>query len=101
MKKFNIQYGVFGVGGLSQKGQLLDFSPEETNVSRAIIEHSEARILVADRSKLDRLAPVITGALIDVDFLVMDFISDPIRQLCLQSEITMFEVGSTPELTSC
>jgi DeoR/GlpR family transcriptional regulator of sugar metabolism len=65
------------------------------------IKHSEARILVADHSKLDRFAPVITGKLTDVDFLVMDFISAPIRRLCLQLEIEMFETGPVPESAAC
>ncbi len=101
MSKFNIQYGVFGVGGLNQKGQLLDFSPKESSVSRIIIENSESRVLVADHSKLDRYAPIITGSLSDADFLVMDIISEPIRQLCTQLEVETLEVGPVPGLVSC
>ena len=81
MSKFNIQYGIFGIGGLSKKGQLLDFSTEESNITRTIIEHSETQILIADKTKLNRYAPVITAQLKDIDFLVMDIISDPIRQV--------------------
>jgi glycine cleavage system aminomethyltransferase T len=40
-------------------------------------------------------------ALTDVDFLVMDFISAPIRRLCLQLEIEMFETGPVPESAAC
>ncbi len=101
MSRFNIQYGVFGVGGLSQKGQLLDFSPEESRVSRTIIENSELRVLVADHSKLDRYAPVITGRLNDVDFLVMDYIPVSIKKHCVKQEIEMFEVGPVPESVAC
>jgi DeoR family glycerol-3-phosphate regulon repressor len=98
MSRFNIQYGVFGVGGMNQKGQLLDFTPEESNISRIIIENSEASVLVVDHTKLDRYAPVITGDLADIDFLVMDYISSPVKQICLQLEIEMFEVGPVPVL---
>lgn len=101
MSKFNIQYGIFGVGGLNQKGQLLDFSPEESSVSRTIIENSEERILVADHSKLTRYAPVITGALKDVDMLIMDATSEPIRKFCHELQIELFEVGPVPERMSC
>ena len=101
MRKFNIQYGVFGVGGFNQKGQLLDFSPEESQISRTIIENSEARVLVVDHTKLDRYAPVITGDLDDIDFLVMDQTSEPIRNLCREREIEVFEVGPAPELVAC
>lgn len=97
MSKFNIQYGIFGVGGLNQKGQLLDFSPEESSVSRTIIENSEERILIADHSKLTRYAPVITGALKDVDMLITDAISASIRKICHELQIELFEVGPVPE----
>ena len=101
MSNYNIQYGVFGVGGLNKKGQFLDFSTEESVVSRTIIKHSETRILVADHTKLDRYAPVITGELKDIDFLVMDVISMQIRELCENFNIETFEVGPEPERTKC
>ena len=94
MSQFNIQYGVFGVGGLNQKGEILDFSPQESSISRTIINNSETKILVADHTKLNRYAPVITAQLKNIDFLVMDIISDPIRELCEAHDIEMFEVES-------
>ena len=94
MSKFNIQYGVFGVGGLNNKGQLLDFSTQEANISRTIIRNSETNILVADHTKLNRYAPVITAQLKEIDFIVMDIISGPIRKLCEKHNIEMFEVES-------
>ncbi len=101
MSKFNLQYGVFGVGGMNQKGQLLDFSPEESGISQTIIKNCEARVLVVDHTKLDRYAPVITSGLEDIDFLVMDYISEPIKQLCSRWEIEMFEVGPKAEAIAC
>lgn len=95
LNQFNIQYGIFGVGGLDQKGQLLDFSPEESSVSRTIMKNSETRILIADHSKIDRYAPVISGTLGDIDILIMDFISEPIKQSCKTFETETIEVGST------
>ena len=101
LSKFNIQYGVFGVGGLSSKGQLLDFSPEESSVSRVTMENSERRILVADHSKINRYAPVVTGTLNDIDILVMDFLSEPYRQTCMEFDSEIIEVGSTSEVLPC
>ena len=99
--KFNIQYGVFGVGGLNAKGQLLDFSPEESSVTQRIIENSETRILVADYSKINRYAPVVTGTLSDIDILIMDSLSEPYKQTCKEFESEIIEVGSTSEFLSC
>ena len=101
MRRFNIQYGVFGVGGLNPKGQLLDFSPEESNISRVIIENSEATVLVVDHTKFDRYAPVITGEMADIDFLVMDCIPEPIDKICQQRDVETFEVGPVPDLIAC
>ena len=101
MRNYNIQYGVFGVGGLSRKGQLLDFSPDESSISRAIVNNSETKILVADHTKLNRYAPVITAQIEEVDFLIMDIISDPICKLCEKHNIEMFEVGSGLERNKC
>ena len=101
MCNYNIQYGVFGVGGLNKKGQLLDYSPDESSISRTIISNSETKILIADHSKLNRYAPVITAQIKDVDFLVMDIISEPIVKLCEKHNIEMFEVGSGMERKKC
>jgi len=101
MSNYNIQYGVFGVGGLNEKGQLLDFSTEESNITRTIIKHSETQILVADYTKHNRYAPVITGELKDIDFLVMDVIINPIREICEKFDVEMFEVGPELERTKC
>jgi DeoR/GlpR family transcriptional regulator of sugar metabolism len=65
------------------------------------IEISKARILVADHTMLDRYAPVITGELTDINLLVMDYISEPIKQLCQERDIEVFEVGPTPEPITC
>ena len=97
MSNYNIQYGVFGVGGINKNGQLLDFSSEESNITRTIIKHSETQILVADNTKMNRYAPVITGELKDINFLIMDVISKPVVKLCEKFDIEMFEVGSGME----
>lgn len=101
MSHYNIQHGVFGVGGISHKGQLLDFSPEESTLSRTIIKQCGTNILVADHTKLDRYAPVITAELRDIDVLVMDKISGPIPELCREYNIEMHEVDPQLELSRC
>ena len=95
LQKFNIQYGIFGVGGLNEKGQLLDFSLEEASISQSIIKNSEERILIADHSKMNRYAPVITSHFDEIDMLIMDTIAKPIQTLCHQLDIETFEVGPT------
>lgn len=82
LRRFQVNFGIFGIGGMGPQGDLMDFSPEESYLSRAIIENSDQRILVADSSKYLRKAPVRTGTLSDVDLFVTDQITAPIATLC-------------------
>lgn len=72
LRRFQVNFGIFGIGGLSASGELMDFSPEESHLSRAIIDCSDQCILVADSSKYLRHAPVRTGHLREIDLLVTD-----------------------------
>ena len=88
-RQFNIKIGIFGVGGLNDKGQLLDFTPEEANLTRAIIEQSEQCWLVADKTKLGRYAPVVSGKLSEMQRLFVDFATPEMTQLCQNHQVDM------------
>ncbi len=81
-RKFNIKIGIFGVGGFNGKGQLLDFTPEEANLTRAIIEQSQQCWLVADKTKLGRYAPVVSGELHEITKLFADEATRQFSHLC-------------------
>ncbi|GAB6260992.1 DeoR/GlpR family DNA-binding transcription regulator [Photobacterium sp. CCB-ST2H9] len=93
-RSFQIQYGIFGVGGLGQQGELLDFSPEEAALSRAIISQSEQCWLVADTSKLGRYAPVISGQLHEMDAMFIDQPDAAIEALCKQYEVHLWTAAN-------
>lgn len=90
-RSFNIKVGIFGVGGLNSRGQLLDFTPEEANLTRAIIEHSEQCWLVADKSKLERYAPVVSGELSEMHRLFVDKSTPAFQQLSLLHHVELIE----------
>ncbi len=81
-RQFNIKIGIFGVGGLGEKGQLLDFTPEESHLTRAIIEQSQQTWLVLDKTKLGRYGPVVSGKLEEIQRMFIDKPSGKIEQLC-------------------
>ncbi|WPC72506.1 DeoR/GlpR family DNA-binding transcription regulator [Vibrio porteresiae] len=81
-RQFNIKIGVFGVGGLNAKGELLDFTPEEAALNRAIISQSEQCWLVADHTKYGRYAPVVSATLNDIDRLFVDKPTVALKKLC-------------------
>ncbi|MDE1212940.1 DeoR/GlpR family DNA-binding transcription regulator [Vibrio aestuarianus] len=84
-RQFNIKIGIFGAGGLGNKGQLLDFTPEEACLTRAIIEHSQQCWLVVDTTKLGRYAPIVSGQLFEIKRMFVDEENNAIQTLCQQS----------------
>jgi len=91
LRKFHVNYGVFGVGGLGEDGTLLDFSPEESNISRAIMENCEKRVLVADHHKYMRSAPVRSGSISEIDRFYIDKMPENLRVLCEVSGVQIIE----------
>ncbi|WP_413112420.1 DeoR/GlpR family DNA-binding transcription regulator [Thaumasiovibrio sp. DFM-14] len=88
-RRFYIKVGIFGVGGLTDDGLLLDFTPEEADLSRAIIAQSNQCWLVADKTKLGRYAPIISGRLAEMDRLFIDEKTDAIEKLCEINQVEL------------
>lgn len=91
LRRFQVNYGIFGVGGLAENGALLDFSPEESHISAAILDNSERRVLVADRSKYQRSAPIRTAMLGDVDSFYTDNLPEALAATCTLAGIHVIE----------
>lgn len=87
LARFQVNFGVFGVGGLSKAGDLLDFSLQESQISRTIMQNCERKILIADSSKLGRHALIKTGHLSEIDELYTECLTDELAQLCEASDI--------------
>ncbi|NVK17753.1 MAG: DeoR/GlpR transcriptional regulator [Methylocystaceae bacterium] len=87
LQKFQVNYGIFGVGGIGSDGSLRDFSPEESHVSCAIMENCDQRILVADRQKYLRSAPVRTGYLKDIDRFYIDEFPEALTAVCKRANV--------------
>lgn len=72
IERFKVDLAIIGASAIDPDGDLLDFDAEEVRVSRAILGAARATMVVADRSKFTRKAPVRIGSLADVDSLVTD-----------------------------
>lgn len=86
-RKFQVNYGICGVAGISESGHLLNFSSEESYLFKAILENCEKRVLVADHHKFIRSAPVKSGHLRDFDILLTDFVPPQLKTLCDEAEL--------------
>ena len=61
LSSYIFDFGIYGVGGVDDKGNLLDFSEEEVIARQRIHENSRTTILVLDHSKFGRPAHVRGG----------------------------------------
>ncbi len=98
LRRFQVNFGIFGIGGLTTEGELMDFSLEESHLSRAILDCSDQRILVADSSKYRRSAPVRTGWIEEVDLFVTEQLPEPVDAM-LRDTNTEVICTSTPQET--
>jgi len=74
ISRFKVDIAVIGASAIDLDGDLLDFDPEEIRVSQAIIAAARKTMVIADKAKFTRKAPVKIGSLADVD----DFVTDGI-----------------------
>ncbi|WP_306118951.1 MULTISPECIES: DeoR/GlpR family DNA-binding transcription regulator [unclassified Roseitalea] len=72
IEQFKVDIAVIGASALDAEGDMLDYDLREVRVSRAIIGHARRVFVVADRSKLDRTAPVRIASLAEMDALFTD-----------------------------
>lgn len=93
--QFKVDYAVIGASGLDSEGALLDFDYREVKVSQAIIDNARHIILVADKSKHERIAPVRIGHVSQMDTFVTDRCpTDEYRSLLDSFDVTCIETNS-------
>ncbi len=83
IEQFKVDYAVIGASAIDEDGALLDFDYREVQVARAIIENARRTYLVADSSKLARVAPVRIAGMDRIAAFFTDRVaSDRLRQVC-------------------
>ena len=70
--RFEVDFGIFGVAGVTADGGLLDFSEAEVGARRSILKNCRKSFLVMDHTKFGRIAHVRGGHLSDVSCIVCD-----------------------------
>jgi len=94
IKQFKVDFAVIGASAIDDDGALLDFDFREVKVAQAIIANARHVILVADATKLERVAPVRIGHLSQVDTFITDRCdSEAIRAMCREAEVQLVETS--------
>ncbi len=98
IEQFKVDYAIIGASAIDADGALLDFDYREVRVSQAIIENAREVILVSDKMKFERTAPVRIGHLSDIHIFVTDALPNKnIVELCEKQEIRVIETGNLDE----
>lgn len=72
LEKFRVGYGIFGVGGISEDGDLMDFDFRDIGVSATAMKISRKRLVALDHSKFSSEAMVRVGQVRDIDMIFTD-----------------------------
>ena len=92
VRQFKVDYAVIGASAIDEEGALLDFDYREVRVARAIIDNARMVILVADRLKLERAAPVRIAHIAEVDTFVTDELpSEALAARCREADVMVIE----------
>ena len=75
MREFRMDFGIIGISGIDEEGNLLDYDYREVSVARTIIARSRRVFLACDNSKFGRPAMVSVG---HVDQLEAVFSNGPL-----------------------
>lgn len=70
--RYQVDFGVFGVGGVAEDGTLLDFTEAEVAARMAILRNCRRSVLLLDHTKFGRAAHVRGGHLSDLDLVICD-----------------------------
>lgn len=98
IKQFKVDYAVVGTSAIDPEGALLDYDFREVKVSQAIIGNSRQIILVADRSKFERTAPIRVAHISQIDVFVTDWLSSsPVAGICREHEVEVVEATGQPD----
>ncbi|MGO4870793.1 MAG: DeoR/GlpR family DNA-binding transcription regulator [Roseiarcus sp.] len=92
IRQFKVDNAVIGCSALDEDGALLDFDYQEVRVSQTIIENARRVILVCDRLKLERVAPIRIGHMQQVHVFVTDRLENPnLAKVCAQAGVQVIE----------
>jgi DeoR family transcriptional regulator, glycerol-3-phosphate regulon repressor len=95
IRQFKVDYAVIGTSAIDEDGTLLDFDYREVKVAQAIMNCARKSLLVADRMKFERTAPVRIGHVSQLDYFVTDA-HPPARlcELCRDSDVAIEIAGA-------
>ncbi|WP_374585544.1 DeoR/GlpR family DNA-binding transcription regulator [Ideonella dechloratans] len=94
LQRFEAHVAVLGAGGITAEGVLCEFQPEEAELSRVLLAHSQSQLLLADGSKYLRAAPCRVAPLAELDHLFTDDEApEALQALCERAGVALHRCG--------
>ncbi len=88
INQFKVDYAVIGVSAIDEDGSLLDYDFREVRVAQAIIKNARHVILVADKMKLERSAPIRIDHISRINTIVIDdILPKKLQDICVESGV--------------
>jgi DeoR family glycerol-3-phosphate regulon repressor len=101
ISQFKVDYAIIGASALDQDGALLDFDYREVSVAKTIIDNARTVILVADRLKFERTAPVRIAHISDIDVFVTDQLpGGEFNSICRENGVKTIETQNNSDETA-
>jgi len=95
LRRFRVDYGVFGVGSLTDDGQLLDYHYRDAQASRAAMEIARVKFAGFDHSKLNASALMPFAHVAELDAIFTDRMpAKDVQQLIADNGADIFVAGN-------
>ena len=92
INQFKVDYAIIGTSAIDADGTLMDFDLREVKAAQAIIANARRVILVTDRMKLERTAPVRVAHLSQIHTFVTDSLPHGgVRDICRDHGVRIVE----------
>jgi DeoR family transcriptional regulator, glycerol-3-phosphate regulon repressor len=99
INQFKVDFAVIGTSAIDEDGALLDYDFREVRVSQAILGNARKSVLVADRLKFERSAPIRVAHLSQVNVFVTDrLVSHSAAEICAAHGVEVVQVDELLEV---
>jgi DeoR family glycerol-3-phosphate regulon repressor len=99
LRRFRVDYGIFGVGSLTDDGQLLDYHYRDAQASRAAMDIARVKFAGFDHSKLNASALMPFASVSEIDAIFTDQALAPdLTQLVRNSNVDL-HIAKMPDGT--
>ncbi|MCA6215096.1 DeoR/GlpR transcriptional regulator [Ideonella sp. B7] len=98
LQRFEAHLAVLGAGGITADGVLCEFQPEEAELSRVLLAHSQSQLLLVDGSKYRRAAPCRVATLAELDHVFTDEEApEALQTLCARAGVAFHRCGEAQQ----